>query len=128
MPKKIVLEIINLDNSAIAVETTFEKKPYLDVQLAPGQVLVPSTKEAPIKLEIPIIFTPREIKKYQETISFEFNNLYTIDVTITGEGIPMQLELEDPDQAVVDFGVVSVGGDVTRTIPLVNKSKKPVTF
>ena len=128
MPKKIVLEIINLDNSAIAVETTFEKKPYLDVQLAPGQVLVPSTKEAPIKLEIPIIFTPREIKKYQETISFEFNNLYTIDVTITGEGIPMQLELVDPDQAVVDFGVVSVGGDVTRTIPLVNKSKKPVTF
>ena len=91
-------------------------------------MLVPSTKEAPIKLEIPIIFTPREIKKYQETISFEFNNLYTIDVTITGEGIPMQLELVDPDQAVVDFGVVSVGGDVTRTIPLVNKSKKPVTF
>jgi hydrocephalus-inducing protein len=128
MPKRTVLEIINLDNSAIAVETTFEKKPYLDVQLAPGQVLVPSTKEAPIKLEIPIIFTPREIKKYQETISFEFNNLYTIDVTITGEGIPMQLELVDPEQAIVDFGVVSVGGDVTRTIPLVNKSKKPVTF
>lgn len=128
MPKKTVLEIINLDNSAIAVETIFEKKPYLDVQLAPGQVLVPSTKEAPIKLEIPIIFTPRENKKYQEVISFEFNNLYTIDVTITGEGIPMQLELVDPDQAIVDFGVVSVGGDVTRTIPLINKSKKPVTF
>lgn len=90
--------------------------------------MVPSTKETPIKLEIPIIFTPREIKKYQEVISFEFNNLYTIDVTITGEGIPMQLELVDHDQAIVDFGIVSVGGDVTRTIPLVNKSKKPVTF
>ena len=40
----------------------------------------------------------------------------------------MQLELVDPDQAIVDFGVVSVGGDVTRTIPLINKSKKPITF
>lgn len=40
----------------------------------------------------------------------------------------MQLELVDPDQAVVDFGIISVGGDVTKTVSLVNKSKKPVTF
>jgi hydrocephalus-inducing protein len=90
--------------------------------------LLPSTKEAPIKLEVPIIFTPRVIKKYTETIKFDFNGLYTIDVTVTGEGIPMQLELVDPDQAVVDFGIISVGGDVTKTVSLVNKSKKPVTF
>lgn len=51
-----------------------------------------------------------------------------MDVTISGEGIPMQLELQDPDQASLDFGIVSVGGDVTRTIPLINRSKKPVTF
>lgn len=90
--------------------------------------MLPSTKEAPIKLEVPIIFTPREIMKYKETITFDFNGLYTMDVVITGEGIPMQLELVDPDQAMVDFGIVSVMGDVTKTIPLVNKSKKPVTF
>ena len=68
------------------------------------------------------------IKKYQETIKFDFNGLYTIDVGVTGEGIPMQLELVDPDQAVVDFGIVSVGADITRTVSLVNKSKQPVTF
>jgi hydrocephalus-inducing protein len=96
--------------------------------LAPGSVLLPSNKEAPLKLEVPIIFTPREIKKYQETITFDFNNLYTIDVVLTGEGIPMQLELVDPDQAVVDFGIVSVGGDITKTVSLINKSKKPITF
>lgn len=28
----------------------------------------------------------------------------------------------------MDFGIVSVGGDVTKIIPLINKSKKPVTF
>jgi hypothetical protein len=38
------------------------------------------------------------------------------------------LELVDPDQALVDFGIVSVGGDVTKTVAMVNKSKKPVTF
>lgn len=80
------------------------------------------------KLEVPIIFTPREIKKYQETISFDFNNLYKLDVVITGEGIPMQLELVDPDQAFVNFGIVSVGSDITKTIPLINKSKKPINF
>lgn len=117
MPKKIVLEIVNFDNSAIAVEIpNFEKKPYLDVQLAPGQVLLQSTKESPLKLEIPIIFTPRVIKKYTEVIRFDFNGLYTIDVTVTGEGIPMQLELVDPDQAIVDFGIVSVGADITKTV------------
>lgn len=91
-------------------------------------MLLPSTKDAPVKLEVPIIFTPRVIKKYSETIKFDFNGLYTIDVTVTGEGIPMQLELVDPDQAVVDFGIVTVGADITRTVSLVNKSKQPVTF
>ena len=31
MAKKVILEITNMDNSAISIETNFEKKPYLDV-------------------------------------------------------------------------------------------------
>ena len=31
MPKKFILEIKNFDNSAMSIETNFEKKPYLDV-------------------------------------------------------------------------------------------------
>jgi hypothetical protein len=31
MSKTIVLEMQNKDNSAITIETNFEKKPYLDV-------------------------------------------------------------------------------------------------
>jgi hydrocephalus-inducing protein len=79
-------------------------------------------------LEIPIMFTPRDIKSYNETVTFDFNNLYKVDVQIKGEGIPLHLELKDPDQAFLDFGIVTVGGDVTKTVPIVNKSKKPVTF
>jgi hypothetical protein len=49
-------------------------------------------------------------------------------VIVKGEGIPLQLELKDPDQAFLDFGIVTVSGDVTKTVPLINRSKKPVTF
>jgi hydrocephalus-inducing protein len=31
MPKRAILEIVNYDNSAISVESDFEKKPYLDI-------------------------------------------------------------------------------------------------
>ena len=40
----------------------------------------------------------------------------------------MLLELQNPDLAFIDFGIVPVSGDVTKTVPLINKSKKPVTF
>mmetsp|Transcript_22445 Transcript_22445/g.16941 ORF Transcript_22445/g.16941 Transcript_22445/m.16941 type:complete len:140 (+) Transcript_22445:4793-5212(+) len=87
MPVEAILEITNTDNSAISIETNFEKKPYLDVKLAPGQVLLPFSQSEET-LRVPIIFTPREIKKYSETITFDFNNLYKINVVVSGEGIP----------------------------------------
>lgn len=49
------------------------------------------------KIEIPIIFTPRALKKYDETITFDINGVYKIDVKITGEGIPMIVTLQDPE-------------------------------
>lgn len=128
MPVKAVLELVNNDDSAISIETNFEKKPYLDVQLSPGEVLLPSTKEKPEKLLIPIIFTPREIKAYNEVIIFDFNGIYKIQVTIKGEGIPMSIELVDPDQHIVDFGVASKGVELSKVVNLINKSRKPITF
>lgn len=97
------------------------------MMLTPGQVLMPQPSEDAM-LQIPIMFTPRDIKSYNDTVTFDFNNLYKVDVQIKGEGIPLHLELKDPDQAFLDFGIVTVGGDITKTVPIVNKSKKPVTF
>jgi len=68
MSIKAELELVNNDNSAISIETNFEKKPHMDVQLSPGEVLLPSTKEKEEKLVIPIVFTPREIQKYKEVV------------------------------------------------------------
>lgn len=60
--------------------------------------------------EIPITFIPRELKKYHEVIKLNFNNgLYYMDVVVEGQGIPLNLELKDPDQAYTQLGIVSVG-------------------
>lgn len=88
----------------------------------------PESAKEDLRLEIPIIFTPREIKKYQEVIKLDFNGLYQIDVIVKAQGIPMLLDLKDPDQMYTDFGAVSVNADVTKVIPLVNKSAKAIKF
>ena len=47
---------------------------------------------------------------------------------IKGDGIQLQLELKDSDQALLDFCIIMVGCDVTKPVLLFNRSKKPVTF
>lgn len=76
LPITALLEMRNRDNTAMSVESLFEKKPFLDVQLASGQVILPlqiestkdkrgliETKEFNV-LKVPIVFTPRETIKY----------------------------------------------------------------
>lgn len=70
-----MLEITNNDAQAISLESDFEKTTYLDFQVVPGQVLMPGAS-----LEIPILFTPREIRKYSETIKLDFDGLYQVEV------------------------------------------------
>jgi hydrocephalus-inducing protein len=130
MPKITTLLMKNMDNSAMSIETLFEKKNYLDVKLANGQVLLPKEKQNPDinVISIPIIFTPREIKNYEQIVTFDINNLHKIDVKIIGEGIPMKLELERAEDNFVDFGIQRIGADVTKTISLVNYSKRAITI
>lgn len=80
------------------------------------------------KVQIPIIFTPREIRKYSETIKLDFNGLYFVELQVTGQGIPLNLDLKDPDHAMTDMGTISVGGNSTRIVPIINRSTKVVKF
>jgi hydrocephalus-inducing protein len=79
-------------------------------------------------IKVPILFTPREIRKYQETIRLDFNGLYQVDIIIKAQGIPLNLDLRDPDQTITDLGIVSVGGHNTKTVPIINRSQKSVKF
>jgi hydrocephalus-inducing protein len=47
-------------------------------------------------------------------------------VQIKGEGIPLKLELEKTEDQNIDFGVIRVGGDASRTVSLLNNSKKKI--
>jgi hypothetical protein len=97
----------------------------LDFPVVPGQVLMPGEE----KIEIPITFTPRELKQYSETIKLNFNNgLYFVDILVKGHGIPLNLDLKDPDQAFTNLGVVSVGQEVSKVVPVINRSLKIVKF
>ena len=80
------------------------------------------------KLQIPIVFTPREIRKYSETVKLDFNGLYFVDLQISGQGIPLNLDLKDPDHQSTDLGIVSVGGNASRVVPIINRSSKSVKF
>jgi hydrocephalus-inducing protein len=66
----VYLEMRNRDNSAMSIESSFDKKPHLDFQLANGQVLLPiqldKDKKETNVLRVPIVFTPREAIKYEE--------------------------------------------------------------
>ena len=119
------LQITNLDKEALTIETLFDNKnkSYLDVNLSPGQVILPGQNEI---LEVPIVFIPREFTKYREVIKFNFNGIYEVDVEIKGEGIPLRLELEDPNQQSLDFGILLVGQDKKMEFKLINKGRRDI--
>ena len=107
------------------MESNFEKKVYLDFPLVPGQVIMPGEE----KIEIPITFTPKQLKQYHETIKLNFNNgLYLIDITVKDQGVPMHLDLKDPDQSQVNLEVVSVGQEASKILPIVIRSLKTIKF
>jgi hydrocephalus-inducing protein len=104
LSKTFLLKVTNNDDSAMSIDCLFEKTDYLNVKLPPGQVLL---KQA--TLDIPIIFTPRQIMGYQEAIEFDINGLHKIKFPIRGEGVPLKLELLKAENKLVDFGIKTVG-------------------
>lgn len=79
-------------------------------------------------LKIPITFTPRECKKYDETFTLDINNLYKVDIRVTGEGTPYKLELEKTEDTNLEFGVARVNQSITKIVPIINNSRKPITI
>ena len=63
----------------------------------------------------------REIhKEVSQTIDKKFDEF--IDITVKGHGIPLHLDLKDPDQVETNLGVVSVGQEVSKVVPVINRS------
>ena len=129
-----VLTIRNLDKEALSVETNFENKnkSHLDIaNLYTGQVVLPYTKktdkneknEKDESLNVQFIFTPREFIKYREIIKFTFNGIYDVEVEVLGEGIPLRLELEDPNLQVLNFGIIQLGQFKKMEFSIINRGR-----
>merc|ERR1711981_1504823 len=119
----VILTISNNEMDAdVSIDCLFEKLPYLEVRCEPA-ILRPGAS-----VDVPIRFTPREIREYKETIPFEINGLYSVDVVVSGEGDSLKLELSDPQHRLINFGALRVGQEVVRRVNLVNRSRRPATF
>jgi hydrocephalus-inducing protein len=106
--------------SNISVECIFVKTRALWVE-CPPTVISPQGV-----LQVPIRFAPRDVKDYAFVLPFLINGSSKVPVNITGKGINARLELVNGSQRRTNFGVVNVGAGATRTIAIVNRSKKAV--
>ena len=117
--EETVLQIVNHDpKSNIAVECTFQKTRALWAECAPT-VIAPGGV-----LEVPIRFAPREVKDYAFVIPFVVNGATKVPVNILGSGINARLELVNGSQRRTNFGLVNVGSSTTRSVAIVNRSKR----
>jgi len=121
--KKIDLVVSNRDVADCLLSTTFQRSPYLDVQLNQSMI------EAGQSLIVPIVFSPRDTVEYRERIEFIVNDFTKFYISVSGKGTPLKLELVSMDMQTVDFGV-TVGNKppVSRQIKLINRSRATAEF
>jgi hydrocephalus-inducing protein len=117
--EETVLSLVNRDSvNNISIDCGFQKTRALWID-CPPTVLEPGAV-----LNIPIRFAPRDVKDYTFILPFVVNGTSKIPVTITGSGIQARIELADPSQRRINFGVVNVGDEVRKNVTLINRSKK----
>jgi len=117
------LSVSNEDEKAFAVDCLFDSaaSPFLSLGDAPT-MLEPGTSA-----DMTVAFAPREAKEYRAVIPFQINGLYTVNVAVTGEGVPLRLDLANPAHTSVNFGSLRAGQSSTREVKLVNRSRLPVS-
>ena len=56
-----------------------------------------------------VAFFPRGAGKARASIPFQINGMYTVHVDVSGEGVPLRVELANPEDASVNFGSLREG-------------------
>ncbi|XP_072403680.1 hydrocephalus-inducing protein homolog [Chiloscyllium punctatum] len=121
-PSKKTLIITNKQEQAIGLHCLFPNNSYLEVKFQPCAL-------APKKsVEAIIIFYPREPIKYQEVVTFEINGLTRQNVKIFGQGAEMKIEVVNRKDKVVNLQAPRVGQVVKKVVPIINRSRVPLTF
>ncbi|XP_035275425.1 hydrocephalus-inducing protein homolog [Anguilla anguilla] len=122
VPASHTLVIANKGERGVSLDCLFSNTAFLEVGFQP-EVLPPGGA-----VEVPFAFYPREAARYQEKVVFQINDCARQAVEVLGQGVEMQIAVEDPRHKTVNLGVIQVGQKTKRVIPLVNSSPMPLTF
>lgn len=120
--QKKILTITNNDTKDISVEQLFKNTNYLEVVSTPS-VVAPDDKR-----DVEILFYPRELKVYNETVAFELNGLSVVNVQITGRATEMKVEVADPKERKVKVGTIQVDEKLKRAVRIINNSLATIDF
>jgi hypothetical protein len=121
VPVTRMLRISNREaDRDVSLQCTFERRPHLDVGLdaavlRPGDVI-----------DVPITFLPRQALAYAETVAFEVNGLHTVNVSVTGEGVPCAVELINAAQHELSFGALRPAQTATRAVRIASKCRRAI--
>jgi len=121
-PVTSVLRITNVEaKNHVALDCLFSKTNFFDAEFTPT-VLAPNGGS----IDVPISFSPSEMKVYSENIPFEVNGLYNVIIAVSGEGVPLKLALVTPSHGNILFEYVNINQQVSQQLVLANNSKKDV--
>jgi hydrocephalus-inducing protein len=120
--EKVILTIHNRDSMDVLLSSDFEKLPHLDMKLDTPMIPMGSS------VEVPVIFTPRELKAYHDIIEFKINDYDVVRVMVSGKGVALRLELVKESMKTVDFGTLTGGDYTVRSIVVANRGPKTCQF
>ena len=122
------LQIINNDDKTLTVECDFPACDYLDIKLPPGLSVLPHNNNPKNIISVPIVLNLRKIGKFNQNANFVINGSYDIKCNIKGEGVPLSIELENPQDINSDFGTLKPHQNVSKQIKILNHSKVPINM
>ncbi|KAK0151856.1 Hydrocephalus-inducing [Merluccius polli] len=121
-PASQTLLISNTRDRPISIQCQFANTPYLELDFQADTLLPGGATEARLT------FSPLEARRYQEKLTFVVGQCAKQVVEILGQGVEIQLELEDPSLKRVDLGSVLPGKRVKKQVCVVNRSPSDLTF
>lgn len=114
------LVISNTGKKELTVHCLYKSQPHLDIQFK-SSVLGPGEKTEAI-----FEFKPQKVAKHREVIIFEINGYFQKVITVKGEGAKMKIELANPMNKTVNFGVLQISNThkihSSKTVKIVNQS------
>uniref|UniRef100_A0A3P8U8F5 HYDIN axonemal central pair apparatus protein n=1 Tax=Amphiprion percula TaxID=161767 RepID=A0A3P8U8F5_AMPPE len=116
VPPSRTLVISNKGKRDISIQCQFKNTAVFEMDFQPD-ILSPGAA-----MEVPVTFCPREARRYHEKLTFILSSSITKQVDISGQGVEMKLELEDPRHKKVKLGSLTLGQKVKKQVVLVNRS------